>query len=278
MKNMFDASPSTEEAVGKNRVDSESISNSEIKPPDYNQSPNTTFDYFINFVLGYVLGALVLFVFYRIPVLTIIGGIPVGAVVSFASQFSSKSKRLTNLRVQFYDMLESMAVSMRAGNPPYRALERAKSELLLVYPENSDIIAEINVILARFHNSIPLSVGFTDFAQRCGLEDVVSFASVYATIEGKSSKANEIIQDTQQIIADKMEIEMEIDSMMMAARNEANTMLVMPILILAIIGFAGAGFMDALFTTFVGRIVATVGLIVFIACFIMTQIFSKIKV
>lgn len=50
-------------------------------------------------------------------------------------------------------------------------------------------------------------------------------ASIYATIEGKSSRADEIVRETQQIIADKMEIEMEIDTLMTAAKSEVNIML-----------------------------------------------------
>ena len=109
-------------------------------------------------------------------------------------------------------------------------------------------------------------------------EDVASFASIYATIEGKSSRADEIVRETQQIIADKMEIEMEIETMMTAAKSEVNIMLFMPLVILGIIGYAGAGFMDAIYTTVIGRVVATGGLIVFIISFIMAKKFSNVQI
>jgi tight adherence protein B len=135
----------------------------------------------------------------------------------------------------------------------------------------------LDIIIGRFNNAVPLSEVFSDFAKRSGLEDVTSFASIYATIEGKSSRGDEIVRETQQIIADKMEIEMEIDTMMTAAKSEVNIMLVMPLIILGVIGYAGAGFMDAIYTTAAGRIVSTAGLAVFIASFIMARKFSKIK-
>ena len=108
------------------------------------------------------------------------------------------------------------------------------------------------MIIKKFYNAIPLSESFADFARRSGLEDVASFASIYATIEGKSSRADEIVRETQQIIADKMEIEMEIDTLMTAAKSEVNIML--------------------------GRVVATGGLIVFIISFIMARKFSNVEI
>ena len=134
------------------------------------------------------------------------------------------------------------------------------------------------MITKKFYNAIPLSESFADFARRSGLEDVASFASIYATIEGKSSRADEIVRETQQIIADKMEIEMEIDTLMTAAKSEVNIMLFMPLVILAVIGYAGAGFMVAIYTEPLGRVVATGGLIVFIISFIMARKFSNVEI
>jgi len=64
---------------------------------------------------------------------------------------------------------------------------------------------------------------------------------------------------------------------MTAAKSEVNIMLLMPLVILGIIGYAGAGFMDAIYTTGAGRIVSTGGLIVFIISFILARKFSNVK-
>jgi len=153
---------------------------------------------------------------------------------------------------------------MRAGNPPAKALISAREDLLLLYNENDDIITELDIISAAFQNAVPLSVSFYDFSKRSGLEDIESFASIYQTIEGKSSRADEIVRQTQSIISDKMEIEMEIETLMTSAKNEMNIMTIMPLAILLILGYVGSGFMDAIYTTIGGRIAATVGLLVFI--------------
>lgn len=245
--------------------------------PDYSKSPNGALEHIASFLIGFAAGFIVLYIFYKAPVLSAAGGVLVGAVNIFTSAKNAARKRLVKLRMQFFDLLEALSVAMRAGNPVLKALVSARDDLGMIYAPNADIMVELDIIIKKFNNAIPLSAAFQDMADRSGLEDVASFASVYATIEGKSSRANEIVRETQQIIADKMEIEMEIDTMMTAAKTEVKIMLFMPLVILAVIGYAGAGFMDAIYTTGVGRAVATFGLIVFVISFVMARKFSNIK-
>jgi tight adherence protein B len=219
----------------------------------------------------------VLFIFYRIVPFSIVGGAVFGVVNIFVAGQNAVKKRRAKLRVQFFDLLEAMSVAMRAGNPLLKALQSARDDLTLIYPEDSDIVTELDIIIGRFNNAVPLSEAFSDLAARSGLEDIASFATIYATIEGRSGRADEIVRETQQIIADKMEIEMEIDTLMTAAKSEVSIMLLMPLIILGIIGYAGAGFMDAIYTTGAGRIVSTGGLAVFIISFILARKFSNVR-
>lgn len=244
---------------------------------DYNVSSDTGINRLTSWLIGFVAGFVIFFVFYKIILLSVIGGVLIGTANIFLSSKKNIEKRKMRLSTQFYDLLEAMSVSMRAGNPPYKALISAREDLMLLYPEKSDIIRELDLIIGKFNNAVPLSEAFSDFANRSGLEDIESFASIYATIEGKSSKANEIIRETQEIIADKMSIEMEIDTMMTGAKSEANIMLFMPLGILLILGYMGQGFMDAIYTTPVGRLTATFGLVIFVVSFVLTQKFSDVK-
>ena len=253
------------------------IKSNQIKIPDYKKSPSTITDYVIAFVTGAAAGFIVFFIFYKLLIFAALGGVIVGAVNMLISAHTATKKRISKLRMQFFDMLEAMAVAMRAGNPMLKALISAREDLVLIYPDSCDIITELDIIIGKFNNAVPLSESFSDLAHRSGLEDIAGFSAIYATIEGKSGRADEIIRETQQIIADKMEIEMEIDTMMTAAKTEVNIMLFMPLIILGIIGWAGAGFMDAIYTTVAGRIVSTGGLLIFALSFVLARKYSNIK-
>jgi len=245
--------------------------------PDYSVSPSALPEHCLAFLTGFAAGFSVLFIFYKIIPLSVAGGFIISIINVFASAQSAVIKRRAKLRTQFFDLLEAISVAMRAGNPLIMSLKSAREDLVLIYPESSDIIIELDIIIGRFNNAMPISAAFSDLAVRSGLEDIASFASMYATIEGKSSRADEITREIQQIIADKMEIEMEIETLLTAAKAEVNIMLCMPLVILGIIGYAGAGFMDAIYTTGAGRIVSTGGLIVFIISFVTARKFSSVK-
>ena len=245
--------------------------------PDYDKSPFKPIDYVMSFFIGFAIGFSVIFIFYKIIPLSLFAAAIVGIVYMLVAAQNAIKKRRFKLRCQFYDLLEAMSVSLRAGSPLFKSLISAREDLALLYAKDSDIIAELEIIIEKFNNTVPLSSSFSDLAERSGLEDIKSFASIYAAIEGKSGRTDDIVRDTQQIISDKMEIEMEIETLMTAAKSEVNIMLFMPLVILGIIGYAGAGFMDAIYTTFGGRIVSTGGLIVFIISVILARKFSNVK-
>lgn len=245
--------------------------------PDYDMPPTGAVFTGSSFAIGFVIGFLVFFVFYKIIFLSVIGGILVGIVSIFTRRGGAVKKRRMLLRTQFLDMLEAMSVALRAGDPVSKALESAREDLVLTYSDTSDIVVELDAIIRKFNSLTPLSEAFMDFAERSRLEDIASFASVYATIEGKSSQTDTIVKETQRIISDKMTIEMEIDTMMTAAKTEVNIMLAMPLVILLVIGYAGEGFMDAIYTTMAGRIVATGGLIMFFISYFMARKFSNVE-
>ena len=245
--------------------------------PNYDLSPFKPVDYVVSFFIGFAIGFSVLYIFYKIIPLSLFGGGIIGIIYIFVAAQNAIKKRKLKLRTQFFDLLEAMSVALRAGSPLYRAIVCAKEDLSLLYAKDSDIIVELDIIIEKFDNAVPLSKSFSDLAERSRLEDIASFASIYAAIEGKSGRADEIVRDTQQIISDKMEIEMEIETLMTAAKSEVNIMLFMPLVILGVIGYAGAGFMDSIYTTTGGRIVSTGGLIVFIISVILARKFSNVK-
>jgi len=244
---------------------------------DYSKTPNKTPQHILSFLLGFAIGFIILFVYYQLVMISIIGGAVFGVVYIFISAQNAIKKRRIKLCLQFKDMLEALSVAMRAGNPPAKALLSAREDLLLLYDESDDIIMELDLIVASFNNAVPLSESFRDFSVRSGLEDIESFASIYETIEGKSSRADEIVRQTQSIINDKMEIEMEIETLMTSAKNEMNIMTIMPIVILLILGYVGKGFMDAIYTTMGGRVAATIGLVIFIVSVALGRRISKVK-
>ncbi len=65
-------------------------------------------------------------------------------------------KRKNKLRKQFVDLLESLAVSVSAGQNIPNAMQTVKHDLLIQYSESDYIISEVNTILKEMENGVPI--------------------------------------------------------------------------------------------------------------------------
>ncbi|MCM1218153.1 MAG: hypothetical protein NC331_16015 [Lachnospiraceae bacterium] len=234
-------------------------------------------------VLAYVICSLIItgiaYLFYHLVPIAVVMGFGAGLYLEKMYADSTVKKRMTALRLQFRDFLESMSVAARAGNVEVRALESALKDLKISYSAKADIVMEVENILKQYRQGgIELKHLFEGFADRSGLEDIRSFATIYAVIEGKNDRFGEIVTQTSEIIGDKIEIEQEIHTVVAGAKSETSMMLVMPIVIVAAMSMMGTGFVDALFTTFAGHAAATVALVFFGISYVLATKASDIKV
>ena len=85
--------------------------------------------------------------------------------------------------------------------------------MISIYGEESDIVRELELICTGLNNNINIEVLLTDFAERSGLDDVMSFANVFEVCNRQGGDLKRVVNQTRDVISDKMEIEMEIDTM-----------------------------------------------------------------
>lgn len=206
----------------------------------------------------------ILFIYYHNIFVSVAGG---AIIAIFQERFYAKSvikKRQNRLRVQFKDFLEIITISISGGSG--RSMENAirdsLRELKMMFNEKTDIVKEIAMIVSDYEQAgISMKDGFKELGERSEVDDIKSFATIYETIDGKSSDFSYIIRQTHDIIRDKLEITQEVETVISSAKSEAYTMLVMPVIIVLAMSTMGSGFLEALFTTAAGKVAATIGLI-----------------
>lgn len=247
--------------------------------PTYYKCNMTKIQHIMAYVISSIGLSAVVWLFYRSILPAVIMGFIGGYVVEKMYAQHTVEKRQRELRLQFKEFLESMSVAAGAGNVEVQAIRSALKDLKIAYNENADIVREVENILLQYEKGgKKLKDLFQDFANRSGLEDIQSFATIYAVIEGKSDRFGDILIQTQEIIGDKIEIEQEIQTVITSAKSETNMMIVMPIIIVIAMSGMGEGLMDSLFTTAVGHFAATISLIIFTASYIYALKVSNIKV
>lgn len=247
----------------------------EKKRLKYYECNMTKTEHMTAYIVFAVVIAIVFYIFYRNMVVSLIGGLVLAVFQEKNYAGDSIKKRQNRLRAQFKEFLEiiSISVSGGSGRSMENAIMDAQHELQMIFNEDADIVREIQLIVNDYQRAgIPMVQGFKEFGERSDVDDIQSFATVYATIDGKSSDFGYIIRQTHDIIKEKQEIKMEIDTGISSAKSEAYTMLVLPLVIVIAMSAMGGdgGFLGVLFTTLQGRIAATIG----IACVFVSYILA----
>lgn len=109
-----------------------------------------------------------------------------------------------------------------------------------IYGADADILGEIRIICTGLDNNINIEQLLLDFAKRCGLSDVTSFANVFEVCNRQGSDLKRIVSETRDILNDKIEIEMEIETMISGNKNELNIMMIMPVIVVLSLSSMGS--------------------------------------
>ncbi len=198
---------------------------------DYHVYHMTPADYLISWGIGIGAGTIVLFAFFNNLIVALLGGIVCGKIIPKYYCEYRRKKQSDELRTQFKDLLEALTSSYSAGQNTVEAFNDATSDMVSIYGEGTDIVREVQIICTGLNNNINIEQLLLDFARRSGLDDAMSFANVFEVCNRQGGDLKRIVAETREIINDKIEIEMEIETMLSGSKNELNIMMVMPVII-----------------------------------------------
>ena len=118
----------------------------------------------------------------------------------------------------------------------------------------------------------------SDFAGRSGLEDISVFTEAF--IIGKRSGGNmmEIIRNSSAIIADKLRIREEIDTLLAQRKMERKVMNAMPVGLVLLLSWSTGDYMSPVFNTIAGRLAMSVAVALLAAASILTGKIMDIEV
>ncbi|MBR4766459.1 MAG: type II secretion system F family protein, partial [Clostridia bacterium] len=151
-----------------------------------------------------------------------------------------------------------------AGRNMYDSFSAAADDLAVQY-EDADIVNEVRIIKTGLDNGIQIEDLLLNFADRSGIEDIRNFANVFATCYKKGGNIKDVIKNTTKIIGDKIEIQMELETMVAGTKNEMNVMLVLPVIFIIVMKTMGGEMIDL--KSGIGMISVTIALVIFIIAF-----------
>lgn len=247
---------------------------------NYNVYYMTKLEKTIYFLIAFAVGAAIGYLFYGgigkddlgnattvtyvldIIVCVLVGGIAGKMFLPIRTQQIIK-KRKNDLRLQFRELLDALATSIGSGKNIVDSFKSAYDDLSIIYNEDASIIKELAIILDGNNNNIEIEKSLMDMGLRSGIDDIVSFANVFETCYRKGGDIKDVIKNTQQIINEKMEVQMDIETIVTSSKNEENVMTVLPIALIALIKLMSPEF-SANFVTPVGIISTTIAIVMFV--------------
>lgn len=208
---------------------------------DYHVYHMTKEDFLIAGVLGFAIAVVVLSAFFGNVIVSFAGGTICAKMLPKYYREYRKKRQLNELRIQFKDLLESLTSSYSAGQNTVEAFGDAANDMVSIYGEDADIVKEVQIVCTGLKNNINIEELLVDFAERSSLDDVMSFANIFEVCNRQGSDLKRVVSDTREIINDKIEVEMEIETMIAGSKNELNIMMVMPVIVVIMLKGMGTG-------------------------------------
>lgn len=246
------------------------------------------------FILAFVVGALVGYLFYggigkddfgNPTLLTHILNVLIPCVVGFVAgklfipirTNQIIEKRRKQLKVQFRDMLDGITTCFGAGNNVINSFSSVYEDLKVQYSEDAYIIKELEVILSGMQSNFNIEDLLMDFGMRSGIDDINSFANVFNVCYRKGGNIQEVTQSTHEILSQKMEIEEDILTTVSGSKMDQMIMIIMPIALVGIIKVMSPEFAGN-FVTPAGLAATTIAVGMFVAAYFIGRSIMNIKV
>jgi tight adherence protein B len=263
--------------IGVEQINKPSIKPS-IKLIDYDYYTMTKIERALNTIFAAVVISIVVFLFYRSILISLIM-CPLGLLYPRIKVKNIIIKRKADLNLQFKDLLYSLSSSMSAGKSIERAFIDAVKDLQTLYPStNTNINEEVQYIVRKLEMNETVEAALSDLARRAHVEDIDSFCDVFQTCKRAGGNLVDIIQNTSKIISYKIEIKEEINTMLAAKRFEQKVLNAMPIFMLLLLSVSATDYVSPIFTTSLGRLSMSVGIILLIAAYFISKKIMDIKI
>lgn len=189
---------------------------------------------------------------------------------------ANRKKKLT---LQFKDMLYSMSTAVGAGQSVETALVTVLKDMEHQYGEgDAFIIQELRLMISRINMNYNIEEVFGDFARRSTIEDIATFASIFEISKRTGGNMVQIIRQTVDVITEKIELQTEMDTIISGKKMEQKVLTIIPIVLVYALSTADASFMQPIFTTVGGRIIATIALALIVAGYFWSKKITDIEI
>lgn len=205
---------------------------------------------------------LIAIAFYNSMLLLVIT-LPLSVVIPFYQKTELIKKRKEKLLNEFKDFLRILKSFLEASYSVENSFALSIKEMTMLHGKDSMMVKELRSIVAQLKLNKPIDKVFKKFADKTHVEDIIDFSEVFIISKLHGGNISKIISNTINVINDKIEVKIEIDTVTASKRFEQKLMNLLPFLIIIYMNISSSSFLMPLYTTITGRLLMTFALVVY---------------
>ncbi len=172
-------------------------------------------------------------------------------------RFMAARKKRT-LVGQFRQFLYALSTSLSAGRSIDNALIAAEQDLsVLLASDKGEMVRALGQINGKVANGASPEQAFHYYSEQSQVSDIRQFAEVLLISRQSGGDLVELIRKTANLIAEKIEIELELQTMTAQKRFEARVLMIVPFLMIGFLALGSPDYMAPLYQG-AGRLIMTV--------------------
>lgn len=188
------------------------------------------------------------------------------------------AERKRELLLQFKDGIQSIAVALLSGYSIENAWIEAEKELCELYGEKAYMTKELHYMNKGIRMNQPVEELLSRFAERSGCEDIVGFAEIFRFAKRSGGNFGKILRNTAHRIAEKQEVEREIETVLSGKKMEQKIMNVVPVGLLVYLNLTSQEFLEPLYGNLFGVCVMTGAFAAYVGAVLLASKIVKIKI
>ncbi|WP_284639895.1 type II secretion system F family protein [Paenibacillus silviterrae] len=246
--------------------------------PDYRQYALSTRQRFLSMLIGWAFMGVTAWIFYKSFWMVLLF-IAAGSLFPEWRRRQLLKNRRAQLQLQFQQLMASLSSSLGAGKSIESAFAEALADLRLLYTgTEAMIIRELEIILRRMENGETIERALASFSERAQLDDIRQFTEVFITCKRTGGNLVQVMRRTSSIIQDKLAIQQDIQVLLSQKRLESRVLSLAPVVMIAVLGMTTPDYMEPMYSGVTGRLIMSFALLVFAACFVLTNKIMDIRV
>lgn len=182
------------------------------------------------------------------------------------------------LLLQFKEAIQLMSSYLAAGYSPENACIRTASDLERHFGEEALICREWQTMVLGLEGKRTLEQMLGEFSQRADLEEISSYAEIFAIAKRSGGELVKIIGNTVELIQEKISLTQEIYLMTAAKRYEQKLMNVMPLALIVYMNKTAPEIFAFFYTRTAGRAAMTLCLGIYLFSIWLSARILKIQI